>query len=200
MDGVAFRILVPLVFLSYYAHRVYFAGRVRHPPGSVQFQPREPGAPIVGVLLPVMVVISIAVYAFAPARMRWASLPLPQWIRWTGLGLACVAFGLLGWSQSVLGRNWSIRVQVLKEHELVVTGPYRWVRHPMYTAGLLTNVSVLLFSANWLVGGSWLAMHVWQFAARIPLEEDLMVRQFGDAYREYMRTTGRLLPRIVRRA
>jgi protein-S-isoprenylcysteine O-methyltransferase Ste14 len=198
MDGMAFRILVPLVFVSYYAHRFYFVGRVRHPPGSVLRQPPEPGAPIVGVLLLAVVVTSTAVYGFAPARMRWASLPMPEWIRWTGLGLACVAFALLGWAQSVLGRNWSIRVQVLKEHELVVTGPYRWVRHPMYSAGLLTNLSVLLLSANWLVGGSWLAMHVWQFAGRIPLEEDLMVQQIGDAYREYMRTTGRLVPRIPR--
>jgi protein-S-isoprenylcysteine O-methyltransferase Ste14 len=200
MDRMAFRILLPLVFLGYYAHRVYFAGRVRHPPGSVLRQPSEPGAPIVGLLLVVMVLASIVLYAFAPARMRWASLPLPEWSRWTGLGLACVAFALLGWSQSALGRNWSIRVQVLREHELVVTGPYRWVRHPMYTAGLLTNVSALLLSANWLVGGSWLTMHVWQFAGRIPLEEELMVQQFGDAYREYMRTTGRLLPRIRDRA
>ncbi len=199
MDTI-FRILVPLVFLGYFGHRAYFVGRVRHPPGSVLQQPKEPGAPAVGVLLLVLTVTSIAVYGLAPARLSWAALPLPEWVRWSGVGLVCVAFALLGWAQSALGRNWSIRVQVLQEHELVVTGPYRWVRHPMYTAGLLTNVAVLLCSANWLVGGSWLAMHAWQFVGRIPLEEDLMVQQFGDAYRDYMRQTGRLLPKLLRRA
>jgi protein-S-isoprenylcysteine O-methyltransferase Ste14 len=126
-------------------------------------------------------------------------LPLPVWLRWTGLGLAFAGFALLEWSQSALGRNWSARVQLLKDHELVVSGPYRWVRHPMYAAGLLANASVLLLSANWLVGGGWLVLYGWQFAARIPLEEDLMVHRFGEAYRQYMRRTGRLLPRVLHR-
>jgi protein-S-isoprenylcysteine O-methyltransferase Ste14 len=69
----------------------------------------------------------------------------------------------------------------------------------MYTAGLLASASVLLLSANWLVGGSWLALHGVQFAGRIPLEEDQMVQRFGEAYRQYMRTTGRLLPRLGHR-
>ncbi|HXY19351.1 MAG TPA: isoprenylcysteine carboxylmethyltransferase family protein [Gemmatimonadales bacterium] len=197
MHGAAFRCLTALVFFGYFAHRFYYVGKVRHASGSVVRQPPEAAGPV--LLLPVSAAV-IALYAVSPRWLRWASLPLPEWLRWSGLGLAVAAFALLEWAQSALGRNWSLRVQLLEAHELVVGGPYHWVRHPMYTAGLLASTSVLLLSANWLVGGSWLAMHAWQFAVRIPLEEDLMAQQFGDVYRQYMRTTGRLLPRLVRRS
>lgn len=90
-------------------------------------------------------------------------------------------------------------MQVFKAHELVVHGPYHWVRHPMYTSGLLASGAALLLSANWLLGGCWLVMHGWQFALRIPLEEKLMAEQFGDAYRQYARATGRLIPRLRHR-
>ena len=143
--------------------------------------------------------ILVAVYAVAPRPLAWASLPLPGALRWSGLGLAFAAFALLQWAQSALGRSWSLRVQLLREHELVVRGPYRRVRHPMYAAGLLASVSVLLLSANWLAGGSWLVTCAWQFALRMPLEERLLTERFGDAYRRYARTTGRLIPRILRR-
>lgn len=198
MDVVAFRCLVALIFVAYVTHRIYYVRKVPHASDSVVKQPPEPGAAI-NLLLMLATVVVLAVYVAAPRRVSWASFYLPGPIRWAGLGLAFAAFALLEWSQSALGRNWSIRVQLLEEHELVVRGPYRWVRHPMYTAGLLTNVSVLLLSANWLVGGGWLLMHSWQFAARIPLEENLMVQRFGEAYRQYMRTTGRLLPRLGHR-
>jgi protein-S-isoprenylcysteine O-methyltransferase Ste14 len=196
VHGAAFRFLTALVFFGYYAHRSYYVRRVRHAPGSVVRQPPEPVGP---VLLLFFSAVVIAAYAVAPQPLGWASLPLPEALRWTGLALAVAAVALLQWAQSALGRSWSLRVRLLKEHELVVRGPYRRVRHPMYAAGLLASVSVLLLSANWLVGGSWLVTCVWQFALRIPLEENLMTEQFGDAYRKYTRTTGRLIPRILHR-
>jgi protein-S-isoprenylcysteine O-methyltransferase Ste14 len=197
MHGAAFRLLTALVFFGYFAHRAFYARKVRHSSGSVARRPPEAAGPV--ILLGLCAIV-VAAFAVAPRPLGWASLPLPGALRWTGLGLAVAAFALLQWAQSALGRNWSIRVQLLERHELVVGGPYRWVRHPMYTAGLLASVAVLLLSANWLVGGCWLLMHGWQFALRIPVEEELMTHQFGDAYRRYTRTTGRLIPRILHRA
>jgi len=199
MDAVALRFLPALVLVSYFAHRAYYFRKVRHASGSIAQQPAEPAAAL-GLLLAILTLLANIVYVALPERVRWASWPLPAWLRWAGLVPAFAAFALLEWCHATLGRNWSGRVQVLKEHELVVGGPYRWVRHPMYTAGLMASASALLLSANWLVGGSWLALHGCQFAGRIPLEERLMVQQFGDTYRQYMRRTGRLLPRTLRRA
>ncbi len=195
MRDVTLRVLTALVFFGYFAHRFFYLRKVRHVPGAIARAPREPGGPI---LLLFISAIVVTVCAAAPGALRWAALPLSGRLRWSGLPCAVAAFGLLEWAQAALGRNWSLRVQVLKEHELVIRGPYRWVRHPMYLAGLLASVSVLLLSGNALVGGTWLAMHSWQFALRIPLEERLMTEQFGDTYLAYVRTTGRLIPRIHR--
>ncbi len=197
VHGAAFRLLAALVFFGYFGHRAYYVRKVRHASGSVVRQLPDAVGPVILLFLSAVV---IATFAVVPRWLGWASLPLPGALRWAGLGLAAAAFALLEWAQAALGRNWSLRVQLLEHHELVVSGPYRWVRHPMYTAGLLASLAVLLLSANWLAGGCWLLMHGWQFALRIPLEEGLMTRQFGDAYRRYVRTTGRLFPRILHRA
>jgi len=198
MDAIVLRFLPALVLVSYFAHRAFYFRKVRHASGSVAQQPTEPAAAL-GLVLAILTLLANIVYVAAPESIRWAAWPIPEWLRWAGLALALAAFALLEWCHAALGQNWSGRVQVLKEHELVVGGPYRWVRHPMYTAGLTASVSALLLSANWLVGGSWLAMHGVQFAGRIPLEERLMVQQFGDTYRAYMLRTGRLFPRLLHR-
>lgn len=196
MSDAAFRFLTALVFFGFFAHRFYYASKVRHDSGSVVHRAPEPVGPIILLFLTAAV---MAWYAVAPGPLAWASLPFPAALRWTGLALAIAGFALLEWAQSALGKSWSLRAQVVTGHELVVRGPYHWVRHPMYTAALLVSLAALLISANWLVGGCWLVMHGWQFALKIPLEEGLMTQQFGDAYRQYSRTTGRLIPRILRR-
>ena len=200
MDLLALRVLVAVVSFGFMAHRIYFLRTVRHRPDAIAERPPEAFESVKGSLL-IVAAVATAVYLAAPAWTRWASLPLPAWLRWAALGLTIPGFALLQWAQETLGRNWSAaHVELLKDHQLVRSGPYRWVRHPMYTSALLIHTSVLLLSANWLVGGLWLGTNAWQFASRIPIEEGLMVRQFGDEYRAYARTTGRLIPRIFRRA
>jgi protein-S-isoprenylcysteine O-methyltransferase Ste14 len=81
---------------------------------------------------------------------------------------------------------------------LVTSGPYRRIRHPIYTAFLLILGAPLLLSANWLIGGAWLAMTILEVTTRIRIEEAMMLSRFGDQYRAYMATTGRLLPRVLR--
>ena len=80
---------------------------------------------------------------------------------------------------------------------LITSGPYRFVRHPIYTAFVLILGSTFLISANWFIGFAWLGMTVLEVASRIGFEESLMLEYFGDQYREYMKKTGRLLPRLI---
>ena len=199
MDRLALRLLVALVAFGFAAHRIFYLRKVHHPDSAVAQQPPEAGQTTKGLLLILGLVVT-AVYIAQPAWLRWASLPLPEWLRWAALGLALPGFALLQRAQAALGRNWSVFVRLLADHQLVRDGPYRRVRHPMYAAALLIHAATLLLSANWFVGGLWLGTDAWQFATRIPMEEELMVRQFGDEYRAYMRTTGRLIPRILHRA
>ena len=81
--------------------------------------------------------------------MAWAAVPLPVWLRWTGVGLALIAGSLLVWMFRTLGRNLTDTVVTRKQHTLVTGGPYRWVRHPLYSSAALAIVGNSLVAANW---------------------------------------------------
>src|SRR4029453_15086827 len=118
---------------------------------------------------------------------------LPPRRGWAGIGSALLGFALLQWAQDTLGKNWSDRPRMIQEQALIMSGPYQFIRHPIYTAFLLILGSTLLISANWLIGFAWLSMTTLEVASRIGFEENLMLEYFGDQYHEYMKRTGRLL-------
>ncbi len=102
--------------------------------------------------------VGLLFYLVAPRWLNRAALSVGIGLRWAGLGLALVGFGLLQWAQNELGRHWSDAARLQAAHQLVTTGPYRWLRHPVYSAFLLILSAPLLLSANWLVGGLWIGM------------------------------------------
>ena len=137
--------------------------------------------------------VSIVVYALFPRLVSWADFPLPIWLRWLGGVLGIGALCLLAWADHHLGKNFSMTLRIRQDHTLVTSGPYRWIRHPVYSAGLLFGAAILLVSANWFVGCSWLGGCSLLYACRIPKEEAMMLSEFAD-YREYAARTGRLWP------
>ena len=141
--------------------------------------------------------LSVVVYALAPAWIEWASLSFPDWLRWTGITLGIGSLALLAWSDHHLGLNFSHFLRIRSDHALIQSGPYRWIRHPIYSSGILFFLAMLLASSNWLVGVCWSGVLI-LYAYRIPKEESMMLEAFGDEYRQYQHTTGRLLPRFFR--
>lgn len=123
-------------------------------------------------------------------------LPLPPRIRWFGVGLIFTSDLLFIWSHKALGRNWSPILEIRKGHILVTDGPYRFIRHPMYAAIFLIGIGVSFLSANWLVALSYMLPVICMYLVRVSDEEEMMIEQFGDEYREYMRRTGRLIPKL----
>ena len=85
-------------------------------------------------------------------------------------------------------------MQPREQATLVTTGPYRWIRHPMYTAALTLGVAATLITANAVMAIGGLGMFA-LLAARSRTEERRLIEKFGDAYRDYQRRTGRFLPR-----
>ena len=112
------------------------------------------------------------------------------------MGLGIGTLPLFVWTHEALGKNWSADLVIKEEHALVTGGPYRWVRHPMYTAFFGSSLAYFLLSANWVIGLTGLGTSV-LLAARVDKEEALMIEEFGDDYRAYMRRTGRFLPRMT---
>jgi protein-S-isoprenylcysteine O-methyltransferase Ste14 len=100
------------------------------------------------------------------------------------------------WARVTLGANWSGSVQVKQGHELVTSGPYRYVRHPIYTALLLMYLGT---AASIGTLGAFLGFPLVLLSCRIKLkqEEDFMLRTFPAEYPEYMQRVKRLVPFVV---
>ena len=142
------------------------------------------------------VILSFFAYMLNPGWMAWSIVPLPIWVRWVGVGLGAISIPLLWWLFSAIGSNISETVLTKKEHKLVTSGPFRWVRHPLYSATILLFVSYSMIASNW-----WMMLFtslglVMILRVVIPREEEALVSQFGEAYEEYRERVGRLLPKI----
>lgn len=146
----------------------------------------------------VVAVMALLVYLVAPHWMAWSALPLPDWLRWVGVGMGILSVPLLLWAHLALGRNFSATLHVREGHTLVTTGPYRWVRHPIYSVFYMMMTSFFLISANWFIGLLFIGGVTAGLISRVGREEATMIEQFGDEYRAYMQRTGRFLPRLTR--
>ena len=123
-------------------------------------------------------------------------LPFPAGIRWLGAGLIFAGDLLFIWSHKALGSNWSPILEIRKGHTLVTDGPYRFIRHPMYAAIFLIGIGVSLLSANWIVALSYMMPTASLYLVRVSDEEEMMIGQFGDEYRQFMTRTGRLISKL----
>lgn len=135
----------------------------------------------------------------APRVLGFAALPLAPVIRIGGAALAALAFGLQWWVLHSLGLNITDTVAVRPNATLVVHGPYRWIRHPLYSFGTMFAIGASLATASgFLIAAAILFSPL--LALRTGREEARLVSHFGDAYREYVRRTGRFVPRLGGRA
>jgi protein-S-isoprenylcysteine O-methyltransferase Ste14 len=138
-----------------------------------------------------------AAWMINPSWMAWSSVSIPVWLRWCGIGLIVLWGFLLVWTFRHLGKNLTDTVVTRREHALVTTGPYRYVRHPFYLAFIVAVVGGTLVAANWFVLLSGLVPFSF-LIARTRIEEEKLIERFGDEYREYMEKTGRFFPSVKR--
>ncbi len=190
---VAFLVLIIAMNLI----RRYFGARLRRQGASadVQRSYESPAGLVVLRLLMLAMWVLILLYGFDQPRMRHFALALPDGLRWLGVGGAVASLLLLVWVHRSLGKNWSRLLQVWEEQTLVTHGPYQWVRHPMYAVLSAFYLCAALVAANSLIAFVSVGIML-QFWTRIEPEEHMMIEHFGDAYRNYMQQTGRLLPRL----
>lgn len=190
-----FRISAALIFITGIAIGGYF--RYQAEKSGERLSWREEGLAVM-VLLRVAGLsgwLSIIVYLLNPAWMQWSAVSLPAWLRWCGVASAILSLPLMYWLFRSIGRNITQTVKTRKEHQLVTTGIYRWVRHPLYSVGTLLFGSFALIAANWFMA----LATVFGFAmllVRLPNEERHLMERFGDEYKEYMKRTGRFVPRL----
>ena len=139
--------------------------------------------------------LSPLVYLINPAWMAWSKIGLPEWVRWFGVIIGITAVGGIYWLFSSIGSGITPTSATRKEHQLVTKGPYRWVRHPLYTIGSSLFIAFGMMADNWFVMLLGILAFV-AMASRTPKEEANLIEKFGDEYRQYMKRTGRYLPKL----
>jgi len=138
--------------------------------------------------------LGFTMWMIQPRWVAWAQAPLPDELRVMGALLIAISIPLYAWVFHHLGLNLTDTVQVRREAHLVRSGPYRWVRHPLYSFGALFVAGWALMTANVLVAIAGLVAAA-LIVVRTGIEERHLLDRFGSAYRDYMATTGRFVPR-----
>jgi protein-S-isoprenylcysteine O-methyltransferase Ste14 len=123
---------------------------------------------------------------------------IPHWeiLAWTGAVLCVVGLSFCIWARLTLGRNWSGTVTLKEGHELVERGPYRLVRHPIYT-GMLAMFLADLIVVGDVAGIIGLVLVFISFWIKLGDEEQVMLKQFPEQYSSYQRRVKRLIPFLL---
>jgi protein-S-isoprenylcysteine O-methyltransferase Ste14 len=122
-------------------------------------------------------------------------IPRTQGVLRAGVTLAALGVAISIWARLTLGSNWSGVVTLKENHELIRKGPYRWVRHPIYT-GMLTSFVGTALVAGRLRGWVGLAGVLVAFYFKARREERFLRQEFGAGFEEHARNTGMFLPKF----
>ncbi|MBI5759018.1 MAG: isoprenylcysteine carboxylmethyltransferase family protein [Planctomycetales bacterium] len=142
--------------------------------------------------------VTVVMFLWNPMTMSWSSMPIPDALRWCGLVIGGFASVWVIWTFSHLGKNLTDTVVTRREHTLVTSGPYRWVRHPFYLGVAGLGLATSLTTANWFIAVTGVCAMV-LLTIRTDREEAKLIERFGDEYRSYMQRTGRFWPKWHRR-
>jgi protein-S-isoprenylcysteine O-methyltransferase Ste14 len=134
------------------------------------------------------------IYVFS-AWFDFADFRLPSWTGWLGALIFTAGLVLLCRSHRDLGHNWSPTLETRPDHTLITGGVYGLIRHPIYAAIWLMVIAQPLLLHNWIGGLAGILLFLPVYLVRVPKEERMMLAEFGDAYRAYMASTGRVFPR-----
>lgn len=146
-------------------------------------------------ILSFSMILGLILYLVNPKRIEGLNLKIPSSLRILGLAGALSSLPLLYAIHQELGKYWSPDLILQEDHQLVTTGVYRWVRHPMYSALGIFIVGSSFLSANMVI----IVPHfltLLSILSRIDKEEKMMEERFGEEYLEYEERTGRLVPKV----
>ena len=139
-------------------------------------------------------VIIVCTWLSIRAQGHWKHAVLSPWFVPIGVVLFVAGMILRWYSIIHLGRFFTVNVAIAADHQLVETGPYRFVRHPSYTGALLAFIGFALVLRNWASVLMISLPIAFAFLYRINVEEGALVEALGERYRAYIKRTKRLIP------
>lgn len=176
---------------------------------SAGTQPADRSSPAVNWARHIPAYFASTVWAIYVGWLLLAPIGLVSWDRWTpshwisdllgwiAVPILSAGLWLFWYSHHTIGHYWSIQVQFTQAHRLVTDGPYRYVRHPLYTALFLGYLGTLVALQSWTLA-AWFPVFVASYLLFAREEENVMEHGFGEAYRAYRRQTGMFLPKWTR--
>ena len=144
-----------------------------------------------------VIIGAISLYVLFPHTLHWGSLALPPVLRLGGIAIGIASDALIAWILLSLGKNISATLKTRDTSSLVTTGPYRYVRHPLYSAGIPLFFSLALIASNWFLGLLGIGFQLFIMWARTPVEDNMLLERFGEEYRQYMQQVGAHFPRMA---
>jgi protein-S-isoprenylcysteine O-methyltransferase Ste14 len=189
-----FRILFVMATVAMMLIRVYYQKKVL-PKRKQESIKGNPLALIPGAIAALTAIVFGLEYIIAPGTFRFAYIvDFPQWLRWIGFFMLGSGILLLRAAHHHLGLSFSSFVALKEEQALVETGPYRTIRHPIYTAYFINYLGGGLLAGNIILTAVPTACFVLMVAFRIHEEEAMLMEAYGERYKAYMGRTGRFLP------
>ena len=157
----------------------------------------EPAASRIFRLLIFLIVIVLLAVPRIPLPWLYAQLwPQGYWPFWLGAAITVAGLLFAVWARVHLGRNWSRAVTIKQDHELITTGPYAVVRHPIYT-GMLAGFLGMAIAISQVRGFVVVVLVFVVFWVKFRMEEKWMRSQFGETYAAYARQTAALVPYLL---
>ena len=196
MNENIFRILAGLIFFTGIGISGYFRRKADRESGE-RVSRKVDGTAMMTIIRigGLLLWLSPIAYLINPQWMEWSKLGLPEWARWLGIILGIFSTFGIYWLFSSIGSGITPTSATRKEHKLVTNGIYRHIRHPLYTFGSSMFISFGMMADTWFIASLGIFTFV-LMAIRTPKEEANLIDKFGDEYREYMKRTGRYLPKL----
>jgi protein-S-isoprenylcysteine O-methyltransferase len=144
-----------------------------------------------------MLVAGAFILAWLPVILDFGRLLFPgDWLTWIGIAVMIAGIVFRQYAISILGKFFTATVQIKNDHELIKAGPYRYIRHPSYLGILIIALGLGIALANWISLLLCITLPIIGIVQRIKVEEKELERHFGQQYRDYRKTTWRIVPYI----
>lgn len=191
-----FRIALIVIVVAMAGISATFRIRARRDSGTIPRSKEGWKMGLTRLVFALLLFLPIFAYMLRPAWMSWSEIVLPEWMRWAGIGIGIIVIPLVYLVFSTIRSNISETVLTKESHQLVTTGIYSRVRHPLYMVTSLGLVSFSLLTANWFIAAMSVISITLILAVVVPKEEEQLVQHFGDDYRNYQKRSGKMWPRF----